>query len=139
MNDQSQIGRPAARRSEALRARAKAYTILAQCFSARRGTKDFWGPGGRRNPLKRLNSAKEIQGKPRLFLGLPLGLLGPAWPSLAKFGLGLDDRIVQFAGRRRRDRRWPCQLSTLGLAPHPYGLAPRPHGAGPAAPPAPQL
>src|SRR5271155_3668362 len=69
MNDPSQIGRPAPRRSAALRARAEAYAIRARCFSAGRGDqKNLLGPGGPRNPLKRLDSAKEIQGKPCLFL-----------------------------------------------------------------------
>ena len=46
------------------------------------GAKDFFGPGGRSKSLKRLNPAKEIQGKPRLFLGFSLGWLGPAWLDL---------------------------------------------------------
>jgi hypothetical protein len=40
--------------------------------------------------LKSLDSAKEIQGKLSLFLGLPLRGLGPVWPRLAKFGMGFD-------------------------------------------------
>ena len=46
-------------------------------------------PGGRRKPLERLNSDKEIQGKPSLFLGLSLASLGPIWLNLVRFGSGL--------------------------------------------------
>jgi hypothetical protein len=51
--------------------------------------KTFLAPGGQRNPLKRLNSDKEMQGNPSLFLGkiwlalaLALALLG-----FEKFGI----------------------------------------------------
>jgi hypothetical protein len=69
MNDQSVIGRSAGSAERALRARAEAYAIRARRFSAEEGTQEIIsGPRGPRNPLKRLNSAKEIQGKPSLFL-----------------------------------------------------------------------
>jgi hypothetical protein len=50
--------------------------------SAKKRAKDIFGPGGQRNPLKTLDSAKEIQGKTSLFLGsLCTGLarLGRIW------------------------------------------------------------
>jgi hypothetical protein len=79
------------RRSTASRARAEAYAIAAQRFSAARGNlRIFWGQVGQQNPLKTLNSDKEIQGKRGGFLGLPLGWLGWIWLDLAKFGFGLE-------------------------------------------------
>jgi hypothetical protein len=35
---------------------------------AKRDEKDFFAPGGQRNPLKRLKTDKGIQGKPGVFL-----------------------------------------------------------------------
>jgi hypothetical protein len=47
---------------------AGAYNIATERSEPGEEGKDYSGPGGRRNPLKRLDSAKEIQGKPSLFL-----------------------------------------------------------------------
>jgi hypothetical protein len=43
----------------------------------------FFALGGRRSPLKRLISAKEIKGNPRHF---SLILFGPAWLGFGEFG-----------------------------------------------------
>jgi hypothetical protein len=90
MEDLSDIGR------RALRVRAGAYAIAAQCFHAGRGGAEIiFGPGGRRKSLKRLKTDKEIQGKPSRFLGSILLRLGSIWLDLAKFGTSLD-----YAARR---------------------------------------
>jgi hypothetical protein len=46
--------------------------------------------GGRRNPLKRLISAKEIQGNPSLFFCKIWLEAGLAWLDFAEFGLGFE-------------------------------------------------
>jgi hypothetical protein len=80
MNDVSQIGRPGISRSAALRARARMYTIAGLFFEpGGGGHKIFWARGVGRNPLKTLDSDKEIQGKRGVFLGLSLCWLGWAW------------------------------------------------------------
>jgi hypothetical protein len=86
-------------------------------FKAGSGARNKKGPGGRRKPLKRLNSAKEIKGFPRLkfgwallgeariWLGLDLAwkklgflLAAPAFPVLA------HGRLSRWL--RRRDALW---------------------------------
>ena len=52
--------------------------------------KNFFCPRGRHNLLKRLDSAKEIQGNPSPFLCLILLGLGWILLDLAKFGFGLE-------------------------------------------------
>jgi hypothetical protein len=49
--------------------------------------------GGQRNPLKRLDSDKRIQGNQSFFLGLSLARLGWALLDLAKFGVRLRGQI----------------------------------------------
>jgi hypothetical protein len=56
------------RRCPAVRVAAGHITLWLGALSEDRGAEDFLGPGGRRNPLKTLNSDKEIQGNPRVFL-----------------------------------------------------------------------
>src|SRR5271163_940246 len=74
---------PSLARSAALRARAGAICHCSPVLlSGERGAEDISGPGGPRKSLKRLNSDKEIQGKPSLVLGFSLGWLGPAWLNL---------------------------------------------------------
>src|SRR5208282_6242585 len=55
-------------------------------LSGEKEAEDVSGPGGRRKSLKRLETAKEIQGKPSHCLGLPLHGLGPAWLNLVRLG-----------------------------------------------------
>src|ERR1700683_1266672 len=57
-----------------------------------RREKGFFCPRGQPNPLKRLISDKEIQGKPSLFLCWILLGVGRAFLDLAKFGIGLEKR-----------------------------------------------
>jgi hypothetical protein len=66
MNDLSQIGRPSMASSAAAPARGGTYDLSA--LNGEKGAIDFFAPGGQRNPLKSLDSAKEIQGKTSLFL-----------------------------------------------------------------------
>ena len=54
-----------------------------------RGAENISGPGGPRKSLKRLKTAKEIQGKPSRFLGLSLRRLGPIWLNLDSAWIGL--------------------------------------------------
>jgi hypothetical protein len=61
MSDLSPIGRSGTTASAGLRARAGAYAIAAQRLNGEKGAEDFFGPGGQRNPLKTLDSDKEIQ------------------------------------------------------------------------------
>ena len=61
MNDLSQIERPGTDKGAAERVRAGAYGIFALCSEMREGAEDFFGPGGRCKPLKRLDSDKEIK------------------------------------------------------------------------------
>jgi hypothetical protein len=85
-------------------------------LNAEKGAEDISGSGGRRKSLKRLNSDKEIQGKPNRFLDCLCGL----GPGLAQFGFGLDrawpnfnmhnTESVHANGRRKRYKRvapWP--------------------------------
>jgi hypothetical protein len=55
------------------------------------GAENSFRPGGPRKSLKRLNSDKEIQGKPSRFLGNSLRRLGPIWLNLVRFGSGLAE------------------------------------------------
>jgi hypothetical protein len=60
------------------------------------------GPGGQRKPLKRLDSAKRIQGNPSFFLCF--SLLGLGWILLdsAKFGSGFGVRLEASGAPARR-------------------------------------
>jgi hypothetical protein len=58
-------------------------------LNAESGAKDFFGPGGRCKSLKRRNPAKEIKGKPSVFLGFSLGWLDPAWLNFGSAWVGL--------------------------------------------------
>ncbi len=63
------------------------------------------GPGGRRNPLIRLNSAKEIKGFSLLYFGRALLDVAPIWRG---FGFGLESfnsRWKSFIARGPRGRR----------------------------------
>ncbi len=97
MNDH--VGQPSPSTSE--RAMGGAPSQLP-ALNGERGARDFFGPGGRSKSLKRLNPAKEIQGKPRLFLGFSLGWLGPAWLNLDSAWVG---RPALGAAPRRGRRR----------------------------------
>jgi hypothetical protein len=66
MNDSSQMDEPALGWSAAVPVRGGTYRLSA--LDGEKGAIDFFGPGGQRNPLKSLDSAKEIQGKTSLFL-----------------------------------------------------------------------
>jgi hypothetical protein len=50
-------------------------------------------PGGRRNPLKKLDPDKRIQGNPSLFSLIPLAWLGRNLARLGKIGIGLESPI----------------------------------------------
>jgi hypothetical protein len=50
-------------------------------------------PGGHDNPLKRLISAKRIQGNPSFFLCFSLPERGRAWLDFEQFGVDLDEAI----------------------------------------------
>ena len=83
MNDLSRIARPGADEERRI---ASARWRICHCSSVllneERGAENISGPGGPRKSLKRLETAKEIQGKPSLVLGFSLGRLGPAWLDL---------------------------------------------------------
>jgi hypothetical protein len=64
--------------------------FLRPC-AADRAKQNFFCPGGHDNPLKRLISDKEIQGKQSIFLGNIWLKLGLAWPGFDKFGVGLGE------------------------------------------------
>src|SRR5271155_4742835 len=90
MDDLSHIGRPGADEERRI-ASARICRCSSVLLNGESGVEDISGPGGPRKSLKRLNSHKEIQGKPSRFLGLSLRGLGPIWPNLdsAWIGLGL--------------------------------------------------
>ena len=67
---------------------------MLRYLSAGSGQERKNGLGGRRNPLKRLDSDKEIKGFPLIFFGA-------IWPGLGKFGIGFGKP------NRRRPRRPP--------------------------------
>src|SRR5208282_719113 len=81
MNDLSHIGRSGANEERRI-ASARICRRSSVLLNRERGAKDISGPGGPRNPLKRLKSDKEIQGKPSRLLGLSLRGLGPIWLNL---------------------------------------------------------
>ncbi len=95
MNDLSDIGRPGANEERRIASERRG---ICQCNSVllngRGGAENNFGPGGRRKPLKRLETAKKIQGKPSLFLGLFLRGLGPAWLNLVRLGSGVAHAFV---------------------------------------------
>src|SRR5271156_4083030 len=95
---------PALTRSAALRARAGHMPLQLSASERERGAEDISGPGGPRKSLKRLNSDKEIQGKPSRFLGLSLCRLGPAWLNLDSAWIGLGPCIKRPPGARRLQR-----------------------------------
>jgi hypothetical protein len=64
----------------------------AQANGGERSGKRLFCPRGRRNPLKRLASDKEIQRNPSLFLGKIWPGLGLALLGFDKFGTGLESR-----------------------------------------------
>src|SRR5271170_4770439 len=90
MNDLSHIGRPGASKQRRI---ASARRRICHCSSVlldgERGAEDISGPGGPRKSLKRLNSDKEIQGKPSHLFGLSLRGLGPIWLNLDSAWIGL--------------------------------------------------
>src|SRR5271169_2505459 len=88
MNDLSHIGRPGAN-EERLIASARICRCSSVLLDGERGAEDISGPGGPRKSLKRLNSDKEIQGKPSHLLGLSLRGLGPIWLNLDSAWIGL--------------------------------------------------
>src|SRR5271155_3917197 len=88
MNDLSHIGRPGADEERRI-ASARICRRSSVLLNGERGAEDISGPGGPRKSLKRLNSDKEIQGKPSRFLGLSLRGLGPAWLNLDSAWIGL--------------------------------------------------
>jgi hypothetical protein len=59
----------------------------------KRSAKGIFCPRGRRNLLKRLKTAKRIQGNPSFFLCFPLPALGRASLDFEEFGIGLESRI----------------------------------------------
>jgi hypothetical protein len=75
-----------------------------------RGAEDISGPGGPRKFLKRLETDKEIQGKPSRFLGLSLPGLGPIWLNLDSAWIGLG----------------PISTCTIWKASTPIAAASRP-------------
>jgi hypothetical protein len=80
MNDLSHIGRPGKRRSAALRASAKIYTIAYLCYER--------GEGGRksfraRGSAQLIEYARFGKGNPMKAGRFPLIVFEPAWPSLA--------------------------------------------------------
>src|SRR5271156_5870161 len=90
MNDLSRIARPGADEERRI---ASARWRICHCSSGllneERGAENISGPGGPRKSLIRLNSDKEIQGKPSRFLGFSLPGLGPAWLNLDSAWIGL--------------------------------------------------
>jgi hypothetical protein len=88
MNDwvQTATAPPAKAGSSVLRARDCNFQLLFQVAAREQR---FFAPGGRRNPLKRLNPDKEIQGKPSQKFCSILIVLVRTWLDLAKFGFGL--------------------------------------------------
>jgi hypothetical protein len=73
MSELSQNARAAPRRSAASRARASGHTTMqVGIIDQEKGAKNILGLGGPRNPLKRLDSVEEIQGKRAPFLGSAL-------------------------------------------------------------------
>jgi hypothetical protein len=68
------------------------HSQLSVAFLARCAPRIFLAQGSRRNPLKRLDPDKGIQGNPRQkFCSSLIGLV-PAWPGLAKFGFRLEEQ-----------------------------------------------
>jgi hypothetical protein len=86
----SHIARPGASEERIAGARQRICHCASAFLNREKAVKIIFGPGGPRNSLKRLNSDKDIQGKPSRFLGLFLCGLGPIWLDSAKFGFGLD-------------------------------------------------
>jgi hypothetical protein len=77
---------------------------------------------GRRNPLKKLDSDKEIKGFPLIFFD-------PIWPGLGKFGFGLEK-----PSWRRPDCLMRAVMSDAGASPHEgarQAQAQTKRGAGP--------
>ena len=81
---------PAPTMSSALRARAGAYIIAAQCFSTgREGVEEYFRARGSAQVLEK---ARNGQGNPRKnkpFSWIVLAGLGPIWLNLVRFGSGL--------------------------------------------------
>src|SRR5271156_424780 len=88
MNDLSHIGRPRASKQRRI-ANARICRCSSVLLSGGRGAENISGPGGPRKSLKRLNSDKEIQGKPSHLFGLSLRGLGPIWLNLDSAWIGL--------------------------------------------------
>ena len=72
------------------------------------------GLGGRRNPLKRLNSDKEIKGFPLIFLAQ----FGQVWEN---FGLTLENQTGAALGSPRLDCPMRAMMSGAGAPPHARG------------------
>jgi hypothetical protein len=116
MNDLSQIGRPGGANEER-RIAARGSALL----SGERRAENISGPGGRRKPLKRLNSDKENPRKTSRFLGLSLRGLGPIWLNLVRFGSGLAQFQHAQYGKRLMPLRTGASVSSneAGSRPTP--------------------
>jgi hypothetical protein len=67
MNDLGHFGRPGGNEERIARCAPAHMPIASALLHGERGAKIISGPGGARKSLKRLNSDKEIQGKPRYY------------------------------------------------------------------------
>jgi hypothetical protein len=77
------------------------FNARSACAQRERNAESIFSPGGQRNPLKKLDSDKEIKGNQSFFLGKIWSGLGLALLGFDRFGENLAARSPGAARSRR--------------------------------------